>query len=161
MTHTDLFINFLIYLTQYMLIKEKKRRILYSWCSSQYSFHKEKYASHYWTYLQCDWERGFKDSVHIICIWMCVSQRTVTDVMCFVWQLNHQHNLQNRDLTQQDGSRRGRQNFIVWRAWLLASYAIWRHFRFITAVLLAFTTWKQGVWSSEENVSIFIHLFSS
>ena len=32
------------------------------------------------------------------------------------------------------------------------------HFRFATAVLLPFTTWKQAVWGCEENVSIFILL---
>ena len=63
-----------------------------------------------------------------------------------------------RDLTQQDG-RRERTAKIrrVTRVttWFVSSLT---HFRFVTAVLLTFTTWKQGEWGCEENVSIFILL---
>ena len=55
---------------------------------------------------------------------------------------------------------RRRQNLIVWPAWQLDSSAYLRNFRFTTAVLLPFTTWKQALWGREENVITFIQLLS-
>ena len=61
-------------------------------------------------------------------------------------------------LTQRDGRReRTAKVDRVTRVttWFVSNLT---HFRFATAVLLTFTTWKQAVWGCKENVSIFILL---
>lgn len=76
-------------------------------------------------------------------------------------RIKHRHQTWvNRDLMQQDSWGRTAAKSYGVTSVTSCVESILVHFQFVAAVLLLFTTSKQGARGSEENVSTFIHLFA-